>query len=475
MFAAMNLNERLLKALEKMALIEPTPVQNAMIELAMTGRDVQASAETGSGKTAAYLLPILHQMLQRAEPNTATRALILLPTRELSQQVEKHCRDLAAFTQMQSCLIVGGTSYKEQQALIRKNPELIIGTPGRIREHVEKKSIELKDLEFLVLDEADRMLDMGFRDEVITIIRACPPKRQTYLLSATLEHEGIGRIATEILKEPAIVAIGTHREKHSNIEQQIILADDPKHKNQLTNYLIANSEFDKALVFTNTRDHAQQLSDFLQSQRDRQSKTENIWVKAGKGKMKVACLHGEMSQDDRKRVMHWFRIGVVRVLVATDLAARGLDVKGVDLVLNYEMARSGDEHVHRIGRTGRAGESGLAISLIAPQEWNLMSSIERYLSVQFEHRTIQGMEARFQGPTKKPAKKSAKKIVKPKVKVVPKAEQRHSFKKNIGKRRKPSEVKPGHVVADSKVVAQDTSGMAPLKRKPVKKPPDSLL
>jgi superfamily II DNA/RNA helicase len=439
-----------------------------MLPLALSGKDIQASAETGSGKTAAYLLPIQHHMLQKSEPNTATRALILLPTRELSQQVEKHCRDLAAFTQLQSCLIVGGTSYKEQQALIRKNPEFIIGTPGRIREHVEKKSIELKDLEFLVLDEADRMLDMGFRDEVMTIVRACPSKRQTFLLSATLEHEGIGRIAEEILQDPQVVAIGTHREKHSNIEQQIILADDPKHKNQLANYLIANSEFDKALVFTNTREQAQNLADFLQSQRDRHQNAESLWTKAGKSKMKVACLHGEMSQDDRKRVMHWFRIGVVRVLVATDLAARGLDVKGVDLVLNYGMARSGDDHVHRIGRTGRAGETGLAISLIAPQEWNLMCSIERYLGVKFEHRQIKGMEARFQGPTKK-AKKADKKPAKTKVKVIPKAEQRHSFKKNIGKRRKPSADKVATTAATAAVVPEVAAGMAPLKRKPVKK------
>jgi ATP-dependent RNA helicase SrmB len=464
-FTEFGLNERLLKALEKLALTVPTPVQADMVPLALKGKDIQASAETGSGKTAAYLLPIQHQMLAKSEPNTATRALILLPTRELSQQVEKHCRDLAAFTQLQSCLIVGGTSYKEQQALIRKNPEFIIGTPGRIREHVEKKSIELKDLEFLVLDEADRMLDMGFRDEVMTIVRACPSKRQTFLLSATLEHEGIGRIADEILQDPTIVAIGTHREKHSNIEQQIILADDPKHKNQLANYLIANSEFDKALVFTNTREQAQHLADFLQSQRDRHQNAESLWSKAGKHKMKVACLHGEMSQDDRKRVMHWFRTGVVRVLVATDLAARGLDVKGVDLVLNYGMARSGDDHVHRIGRTGRAGETGLAISLVVPQEWNLMSSIERYLGVKFEQRKIKGMEARFQGPAKK-ARKTDKKPVKAKTKVKPKAEQRHSFKKNIGKRRKPSADKV--TAPEAAVVPDVAAGMTPLKRKPAK-------
>src|SRR5690606_9296760 len=222
----------------------------------------------------------------------------------------------------------------------------------------QKRTLELKDLEFLVLDEADRMLDMGFREAVTSIVRTCPASRQTFLLSATLVHDGIGRIATEVLHEPGIVAIGTHREEHSSITQQIILADDPAHKKQLTNWLVANTAFDKALIFTNTREHAEQLADFVQSQRDRQKGPESVWGKAGKGKMKVACLHGEMSQDDRKRVMHWFRTGVVRVLVSTDLAARGLDVKGVDLVLNFGVARSGDDHVHRSGRTGRAGEKG---------------------------------------------------------------------------------------------------------------------
>src|SRR5690606_11420488 len=185
--------------------------------------------------------------------------------------------------------------------------------------------------------------------------------------------------------------------------------DDPAHKKQLTNWLVANTTFDKALIFTNTRDHAEQLADFLQRQRDRQKGPESVWGKVGKGKMKVACLHGEMSQDDRKRVMHWFRTGVVKVLVSTDLAARGLDVKGVDLVLNYGVARSGDDHVHRSGRTGRAGEKGLVVTLVVPQEWNPMRSIERYLGITFEPRTITGMEARFAGPAKKSAKKSDRK------------------------------------------------------------------
>ncbi len=407
MFSDFALHERLLKALERLELRTPTPVQQQFIPAALTGRDVQASAETGSGKTAAYLLPILHRMLLAPQPLTATRALILLPTRELALQVDKHCRDLASFTQIKTGTLVGGTSYTEQKALIRKNPEFIIGTPGRVQEHLHKGALKLDELEFLVLDEADRMLDMGFRDDVLSIVRACSVRRQTMLLSATLVHDGIGRIAGEVLRDPVIVAIGTHRAEHSSIAQQVILADDPGHKKQLVNWLIANSDFNKALVFTNTRENAEEVAAFLQSQRDREQsqravepEADSVW-KSKKPKIKIACIHGEMEQDERKRVMHLFRDGAVRVLVSTDLAARGLDVKGIDLVINFGVARSGDDHVHRAGRTGRAGEKGTAITLVAPQEFNRISGIERYLGLQFETRTVPGLESRFKGPARR--------------------------------------------------------------------------
>jgi superfamily II DNA/RNA helicase len=493
-FSDFALHERLLKALDGLSLKDPTPVQLEFIPQAMTGRDIQASAETGSGKTAAYLLPILHRMMLKPEPLTATRALILLPTRELAMQVDKHCRDLAAFTQIKTGTLVGGTSYAEQKALIRKNPEFIIGTPGRIQEHVQKGTLKLHELEFLVLDEADRMLDMGFREDVMSVVRACSKQRQTMLLSATLVHDGIGRIAGEVLHDPAIVAIGTHRAEHSSIAQQVILADDPGHKKTLVNWLLANSQFTKALVFTNTRENAQELADFLQSQRDREQRPDTVWSKSGKQKIKVACLHGEMEQEERKRVMHLFRDGAVRVLVSTDLAARGLDVKGIDLVINFGIARSGDDHVHRCGRTGRAGEKGLAVSLVAPQEWNRISGIERYLGLKFEVREVPGLEARFKGPGKSAKKGAEKKSDKKereakdskKKKVVPKAEQRHAFKKNIGKRRKPSgahaaggdaagavAAPAGKAARDSaedkvavKPVKPDAEGRAPLRRKP---------
>ena len=444
MFSEFNLHERLLKALEELEYTKPTPVQSAMLPLALDGRDIQASAETGSGKTAAFLLPVLQRLLDKPAPDTETRCLVLLPTRELANQVFKHCQQLCEFTQINSEVIVGGTSFKEQKALVRKNPEILIATPGRLLEHVQNKSVNLSDLEVLIFDEADRMLDMGFREDVLKITEACNSERQTMLLSATLHHNGIGRIAKEILKTPVIVDTGSYREKHSSIEQQIILADDLPHKERLTTWLLANETFEKAVVFANTKVHVDKLASFLKYHKQR-----------------VAALHGDLTQDERNRVMQLFREGKVNVLVATDLAARGLDVKGVDLVINYAMARSGDEHVHRIGRTGRAGEKGLAVSLIAPQEWNLMSSIERYLGVEFERRLIKALAGKFKGPNKKKAtaRKVAKKNVwgKPKEnKKEEKVKQRHSYKKNVGKRRKPTE-------KASKNVPND--GLAPLTRK----------
>lgn len=443
MFTEFGLDERLLKALEKLGLEVPTTVQNAMIPVALSGSDLQVSAETGSGKTAAFLLPVLNGLLEKSAPDTATRCLIILPTRELARQLLNHCQALAVFTHIKAAMITGGMNYKEQKALIRKNPEILIGTPGRLLEHVQKKSIDLSDLEFLILDEADRTLDMGFREDVLAITGTASDARQTMLLSATLKHDGIGKIATEVLTQPKIVDLGSARIKHTSIQQQIILADDNAHKDRLITWLLAHEDYAKGLIFTNTKVHVDKLTAYLKYH-----------------KHKVAGLHGDLVQDERNLVMQSFHRGQIVVLVATDLAARGLDVKGVELVINYAMARSGDEYVHRIGRTGRAGEQGLAISLISPQEWNLMSGIERYLGHVFERRLIKQLPAKFKGPKKKKSgKKSEKKknaLNRKDRKPVAKAKQRYRNKKNIGKRRKAAE-KTGS--------QEPLDGFAPLSRK----------
>ncbi|MCY0964088.1 DEAD/DEAH box helicase [Parathalassolituus penaei] len=384
MFTEISLNPRLLLGLEKLAISEPTEVQSAVLPLALAGKDVQVCAETGSGKTLAYLLPLLTRLLDNeARPNSGTRALILLPTRELANQVHKVCKLFSEFVRPDSGLICGGEEFRYQASLLRKNPEIVIATPGRLVDHLKRGTCDLKSLEFLVLDEADRMLDMGFAEDMDIIISACNTERQTMMLSATLRHEGVGRVARKMLKEPAEITTRAIEEQHDLIVQQRILADDPAHKDRLLVWLLANETFEKAIVFANKRSEVERLSEFVRRHREG-----------------VAMLHGEMSQDDRRYVMQMVREGRRPILIATDVAARGLDVEGMDLVINYDLARKADEYVHRIGRTGRAGKAGLAISLIMPYEWNLKASIERTLQMMMQPRQIDGLVAAYKGPKK---------------------------------------------------------------------------
>jgi len=382
------LHEKLLKAADKLGFKEATAVQEQTIPAALEGKDLMVSAQTGSGKTAAFLLPVLHRMLEHDAPDSGTRVLILLPTRELALQTKKHFEQLAAFTYIKCGLIIGGEAFKHQVASLRKNPEVLIATPGRLVEHIEKGTPDFKDLEVLILDEADRMLDMGFAPDMATIAKSCNKQRQNMLFSATLNHKGLARVSS-IFTDPVSIEVGTHREKHSHISQQLVLADDVKHKEKLVAALVVEEQARKVFVFCNTRLQCQQLCNFL------------IYKK-----LKVSYIHGEIPQSQRKQIMNQFRDGKLQVLVATDLAARGLDVKDVDLIINFTIAQSGDDHVHRVGRTGRAGQEGKAITLICANEWNQMSSIERYLKFRFERRVVKGLKADYSGPKK--VKKSGK-------------------------------------------------------------------
>ncbi len=395
LFAEYALNSRLTKALETLKFDTPTEVQAETIPQALKGDDLLVSAETGSGKTAAFLIPIIHKLLEKSVRNTGTRALILVPTRELARQVLVHCQHLTAFCRINSGLIMGGDTFKEQKAMLRKNPEIIIATPGRLLEHVQRATTDFDDLEFLVLDEADRMLDMGLSEEVLDIATQCNltgTHRQTLLFSATLKHAGAAEIASKILSNPEKISIGQIRSKHDKITQQIIMAEDHTFKKRLLKRLLASEPYKKAMVFTNTRQQTQALRKSLSTSLHHEKLP------------KVEMLHGEMAQDDRNLVLSGFRQGRFQILIATDVAARGLDIKDVDLIINFDMAQSGDEYIHRIGRTGRAGKEGLAISLIEPKEWNLMSKIENYLKTQFERRVLKGLTSRYQGP--KPPKAS---------------------------------------------------------------------
>jgi superfamily II DNA/RNA helicase len=374
-----------------------------------------------------------------AARQTGTLALILVPTRELARQVLKQCRDLLALSPTKAQAITGGADFKYQKAQLRKDPEIIVATPGRLLEHCQKRSIHLDNLQTLVLDEADRMLDMGFRDDVVKIAEFCPAKKQVLLLSATLSHRGVGAIATTLLQSPKTIAVGQVRQAHSSIDHQLILADSQEHKDRLLTALMQQGGFERALIFANKRNTASRLANLLKYH-----------------KLRVACLHGEMSTEERKQVMHQFHEGKVTVVCASDLAARGIDVNGIDLVVNYDIPFSGDNYLHRTGRTGRAGARGVAVSLASANEWNLMVSIERYLALRFERRTLPGLKAKYNGPKKlKSSGKAAGSKKKTKKNTAEKSKSRVRNQKEVGKRRASAGGKPTPV----------NDGFAPLTKK----------
>jgi ATP-dependent RNA helicase SrmB len=424
-FSSLPLAQPLLTAVSKLGFEHATPVQQQAIPLALEYKDLLVSAETGSGKSAAFLLPALHHLLTLPSRKSGTRALILVPTRELAQQLFKLCRQLIEFTDLKAGIITGGDDFRLQQNMLRRNTEIVIATPGRLLELMDQETPNFSHLEVLILDEADRMLDMGFSEDVLTIVKSCNAQRQTLLFSATLTHSGVIKMADRILQNYEVVALNTLHDGHRNIEQQIVLADDNDHKQKLLAWLLLNETYDKALVFTNSRVQADTLRGPLRGQ-----------------KLRIGVLHGEMDQKDRNRIMQLYREGAVNVMIATDLAARGLDVKGINLVINFEVPRNGINYIHRIGRTGRVDESGLTIALVKSTEWNLMSGIERFLKQKFKRRTIKELEGKYQGPKKiKASGKAAgvkKKTGSKKPTVTEKLKIRHRDKKNIGKRRMPT-------------------------------------
>jgi ATP-dependent RNA helicase SrmB len=442
------------RVLQAQALTSPTQVQERAIPAVLAGRNLLVSAKTGSGKTLAFLLPAIQKLLTEQPANaTSTRLLIMTPTRELGRQILKIAEGLLKFTPLKVGLIAGGEELKYQKALLRKNPEIIIATPGRLAELVAHKATDFSALEILVLDEADRMLEMGLAEDVLAIVNTAEGKRQTLLFSATLEQKGLRHLIKQLMQEQPAEEI--HIEERSNaIKQEIVLSDDAKHKEKQLLALLSRSEFAKAIVFTKTKARAAQLDGFLRYHQHA-----------------VSVLHGDMSQDDRKRSLDLFRQNRTRILVATDVAARGLDIPGVELVINLDMAQTGDDYLHRIGRTGRAGKEGRAVSLISASEWNLMSSIERYLKLRFDRIEIPGLVASYQGPkkvkssgkaasTKKKADGKTGKTADSKKKTdIPKVKVRERDKKNIGKRRQSSSSQS----ASEKSALID--GFAPLKRK----------
>lgn len=400
MFSDLSLLPRLIRALEEEGYKKPTPVQRQAIPKVLEGKDLLVSAATGTGKTAAFLVPVIQQLMKNKAPRQGSRCLILAPTRELARQIFKSCEKLIQYTYLKSGLFIGGEDFFYQKALLRKDPEIIIATPGRILEHIKKGSALVEHLEHLVLDEADTMLELGFQEDVTEIAQQCSASRQTLMFSATLDRRGIATLAADLLNDPETIVVDKHRQQHKSIKQQVILADDEDHKKNLLHWLLSNESFHKALIFTNTKTGSNRIRGFLRGK-----------------KFKADSLNSDMSQDERSATMASFRSHTTQVLVATDVASRGLDVSDIDLVINFDMARNGDDYIHRIGRTGRADQQGVAISFITAREWNLMVAIERYTQAQFERRTIKALVGKYKGPKKvKNSGKVAGKAKRPKLK-----------------------------------------------------------
>ena len=434
-FSQFALHERLLKAVAELKFVEPTPVQAAAIPLALQGRDLRVTAQTGSGKTAAFVLPMLNRLVDLSGPRVEIRALILLPTRELAQQTLKQVQLFSQFTYIKAGLVTGGEDFKEQAAMLRKVPDVLIGTPGLLLEQLNAGNLDLSHVKVMILDEADRMLDMGFAEDMERLCKECENREQTLLFSATTGGAALRDIIGKVLKDPEHLMLNSVSQLAEGTRQQIIMADHDQHKEKIVQWLLENETYQKAIIFTNTRALADRIYGHLVAK-----------------DVKVFVLHGEKDQKDRKLAIDRFKQGSSKVLVATDVAARGLDIDGLDLVINFDMPRSGDEYVHRIGRTGRAGGEGLAISLITHNDWNLMSSIERYLKQQFERRVIKEVKGTYNGPKKVKASGKAAGTKKKKV------EKKSGDKKAAAKRKPTAKPKANAPLASS-------DGMAPLRKR----------
>lgn len=430
MFSSFQLHDPLLQAIEKMGLSEPTEVQMASLPLALEYKDLLVSAKTGSGKTVAFLLPLIQHLLddtkEKHDYSSTTQALILVPTRELARQINKQCLRLTEFTHLTTTTIIGGEDPKHQLIRLQETPDIIIATPGRLLEHLHRESIDVSEIQVLVLDEADRMLSMGFSDEVIEIAAHCNESRQTMLFSASLNHDFFKEMIETLLYEPETIILNTIREKHESIVHQMVLADDVAHKAKLLAHFSTEAGFEKVLAFTNTRQQVENLGALMQS----------LGVKAG-------TLHGEMDQKQRNSIVSKLRNGNIKLLIATDVASRGLDIPKIDCVINFDLARNGEDYAHRAGRTGRGTENGTAIALINANEWDNMISIQHFLDIHFKKIKAEGLEAKYKGPKKlkksgKAAGKSKKDRPEAEKKPVAKTKNRLRDRKNIGKRRKPT-------------------------------------
>jgi ATP-dependent RNA helicase RhlE len=371
-FSTLGLNQTLLSTLQAAEYSQPTPIQVQTIPLIIEGHDVMAGAQTGTGKTAAFALPIIHKIMESGKAR-GVKALVLAPTRELAQQIHVNFEKYCANTGLKIGLVYGGASYNVQITALKQGVDVLVATPGRLIDHLFKDTVSLGVLEYLVFDEADRMLDMGFKDEINMILKKVPQQRQTLLFSATLD-DAIFELSKKLLNKPKLVEVSDRNATATEVEQ-IVYNVDADRKRELISYMIGSENWQQVLIFTRTKQDADELAKEM-----------------SKDGIKTSSIHGDKSQGARDKALADFKSGKIRALAATDVAARGLDIHALKYVINYQLPYIAEDYIHRIGRTGRAGESGLAISLLSIGEEYLLEEIEAILDTRLNQQWLPGYE-----------------------------------------------------------------------------------
>ncbi len=375
-FEALGLRSELHRAVTEKGYSAPTPIQQQAIPLILEGRDLMGGAQTGTGKTAGFTLPLLQRLMSFERPDNgrrAIRALVLTPTRELAAQVGESVQTYGRYLPLKSAVIFGGVKINPQIQTLRNGIDILVATPGRLLDHVSQKTVDLSRVEILVLDEADRMLDMGFIRDIRKVLALLPKKKQTLLFSATFSNE-IKRLSNDLLNSPALIEVAQRNTASERVTQVVHLVDKGR-KRELASFLIGSNNWQQVLVFTRTKHGANRLAEQL-----------------GTDGITAAAIHGNKSQGARTRALAEFKSGKVRVLVATDIAARGLDIEQLPHVINFELPNIAEDYVHRIGRTGRAGNEGEAMSLVCIDELKLLKDIEHLMKRDIPKVVIDGYQ-----------------------------------------------------------------------------------
>ncbi len=382
-FRNLGLSSDLLRAVADQGYTEPTPIQQQAIPAILQGRDIFASAQTGTGKTAGFTLPLLHRLktTNPTKSHRTPRALILTPTRELAAQVSDSVKTYGKYLPLRAAVVYGGVGIQPQIQTLSRGVDILVATPGRLLDHLEQKTLDLSQIEILVLDECDRMLDMGFIQAIRKILAALPRSRQTLMFSATFSKP-IQQLANTLLKSPTLIEVAPRNAAAEQVEQ-VVHPVDRDRKRELLSYMIGTHNWQQVLVFTRTKHGANRLAEQL-----------------AKDGLKTAAIHGNKSQAARTRALNDFKQGKVRVLVATDVASRGLDIDQLPHVVNFELPNVPEDYVHRIGRTGRAGSEGRAVSLVCSDEHAFLKDIERLLNRTFSKDVIPGYEPTSPAQTK---------------------------------------------------------------------------